>query len=224
MSLRNLRIYALLILAFSVSSYAQSLGQPLGDIARQVRAERQTSTAPHARVITNDDIDRAASVMSADASTDVTQNVSKKEDAGAAQAPSSAEEAKKGTNVDEPKPVQNTKSARKDPTKEREAQELETQARTLEINRIYLDRIAALRQQLKTAEVELAKLQQSQLDSSYAFQRTLGVSPSPGEYEQQQRTFNAQIYTQRNLIGSLNSQLEDAYEAARHAGVPHASN
>ncbi len=43
MSLRWLRILAFLILAFSISSHAQSLGE----VARQLRAERQQSGASH---------------------------------------------------------------------------------------------------------------------------------------------------------------------------------
>jgi chemotaxis protein histidine kinase CheA len=233
MSLHNLRMFALLILAFSISSYAQSPTQSLGDLARQLRADRQTNGPSHARVFTNDDLDSPKPVP-APSSSDATledspknlEDLPKNGEAVTAQAPTSAEDAKKGTSqeVGEPKPAKSSKPTKKDPAKEREAQELETQTRTSEINRIYLDRIAALRQQLGTAQVELAKLQQLQLDSTYAFQRTLGVSPFPGEYEQQQRTFNEKIEAQRNLIAALNSQLEDAYEAARHAGVPHASD
>jgi hypothetical protein len=41
---------------------------------------------------------------------------------------------------------------------------------------------------------------------------------------EQQQSFNEQIKTQTDLITSLSSQLDDAKEAARHAGVPNASD
>jgi len=50
------------------------------------------------------------------------------------------------------------------------------------------------------------------------------MSPTYSEYESQQREFNTQIEAQKSLITSLNSQLDDAREAARHAGVPHATD
>jgi hypothetical protein len=225
--IRDLRIFALLILAFSISSSAQSLG----DLARQIRAERLKNPVPHAKVITNDDLastEPEPGVDSEDESKDAAQDAPGVEGAETAKAPGSAEDAKKGTStetvVEEPKTGKNSNQARKHPAKERETQEREIQQRTQEINGIYLDRIATLRQQFNAAQTELAKLQVAQVESTNNFQRTLGVSPNPSTYTQQQSLFNEQIEVQRNLIHSLNSQLEDAYEAARHAGVPHASD
>ena len=36
------------------------------------------------------------------------------------------------------------------------------------------------------------------------------------------RFIDEQLEAERNRIVTLNSQLDDAHEAARHAGVPHA--
>ena len=202
MKLGWLSIFAVLILAFPVYSHAQSLG----DVARQVRAERQARKTPHAKVITNDDIATSAPREEPVASVpDATPSDGPARDSGtgAATAKSGGKQAK-ATGRDE--------------------QELERQARTQEINQGYTDKIAGLRKQISTAQSDLEKLQRDQAESSFQFQRTLGVSPTPGAYEQQQRLFTTQIEEQRNRITSLNSQLEDAQEAARHAGVPHATD
>ena len=205
MSLRWLRILALLIPAFSISGQAQSLGE----VARQARAERQQAGV-HAKVITNDDIERAPAP---------TQNVfpEKATNDGSATAQTdsaAAPDAKPGSG----------KSGEKTPDtpeKQREARELEIQKRTQQINKEYLDRIAAIREKISNAQTELATLQREQVESTIEFQRNVGSSPSIAEYEHQQRLFNEQIAIQRTLIVSLNSQLEDAQESARHAGVPH---
>jgi hypothetical protein len=209
-NLRILCAFASLILAFSVSSYAQSLG----DVARQTRAERQNSTSPHARIITNDDIadsERYNPALPKEAASKVGE---KKED----EATALAENVE--TETGEPKKGK-TKTTRKDPAKEREAQEVEILKRTHEINQQYLDRIAALRTQINTAQLELARLQRDQVESTNSFRQTLGLSPNPSTYEQQQRLLSEQIAAQRDSIIGLSSQLDDAQESARHAGVPH---
>ena len=76
--------------------------------------------------------------------------------------------------------------------------------------------------QINTAQMELAKLQRDQVESTNDFKRSAGTSPNIATYEEQQRMFNEQIEAQHNLIDNLKAQLEDAQEAARHAGVPHA--
>ncbi len=200
MNLRYLCIPAFLILAFSIPSPAQSLG----DVARQLRAEEQKCGSPHPNVITNDDI---ASSEPAPAPTKKTEN--KGEETATANSA-------KGT--------KSSANAGKDATKERESQELATDQRSEEINKEYLDRIASIRTQINTAQQELAKLQLDQVESTNDFQRTLGTSPTPGEYAEQQHVFSGQIQSHRDLINNLNSQLEDAKEAARHAGVPHATD
>lgn len=207
MNLRDLRILALLILAFPLSSYAQSLG----DVARQLRSQRQQSGLSHAKVITNDDIE---SHTGKHAAKDATESGPGSGKQGEETAANSAEGAKPKAKA----------SAKEDPAKEREARELETDKRSEEINKVYRDRIAAIRAQIITAQQEQAKLQRDQVESTNDFQRSYGTSPNIGTYEAQQRMFNEQIEAHRTSLSGLNSQLEDAEESARHAGVPHASD
>lgn len=215
-SLCCLPVFALFIVAFSLSSHAQSLG----DVARQVRAERQKNNVPHARTITNEDI--ADPERDSSQTKEASQEVSK--DEGEA-VPATADPTTGAEAVTaEPKTGKSNGKAKLDPAKEREAREAETQKRTKEINQHYLDRIAAVRAQINTAQLELMKLQKDRMDSTNAYQQTLGVSPPPYAYEQQQRALIEQMEAHRELILSLNSQLEDAEESARHAGVPHPSD
>ena len=199
MSLRCLPGLALLIFAFSISAHAQSLG----DIARQYRAERQQSATHHSPVITNDDIESSKPAKPA------------KQQAASEDTTDSAEVAAE---------AQPAKNAKPGTTVKPEDQKSETDIRTEEINNRYLDRIAAIRKQLTTAQQELARLQQEQTENILAYRRSLYTFPNPEVYENQQRSFNEQIKTQSDLITSLTSQLEDAQEAARHAGVPHATD
>jgi hypothetical protein len=211
MSLRYLHILVLLAIALPISASAQSLG----DLARQVRAERQKSGDVQPRVITNDDIERskpsAAPVEEATAEADSGTDQDHKASGSDAQAASPAA----ATGGKE------AKKAAKD-GKKLEEQELQADKRTDEINKRYLDRIAAIRAQISTAQKELARLQRDQIESTNSFERNVGTFPTIPEYQQQQRVFTEQIETTRNSITALNSQLEDAQEAARHAGVPHA--
>jgi len=221
MSLRNLRILALLILALSITSYAQSLG----DVARQVRAEKQKKRAPHARVITNEDIATSPEPDKArteDASKEAAKDAAKAATSDAPAAASPVDPAKQVTGAEAGGPKA-AESGKKQP-QTREEREAETERRTQELNRVYVDRIAAIRKQIETTQSELAKLQQAQLDNTGEFRRTAGLSPYPSEYAAQQQAFNEKIEAKRNLINSLNAQLEDAKEAARHAGVPHATD
>jgi hypothetical protein len=222
MSLRWLRILAGLILAFSIAAHAQSLG----DVARQTRAELQQS-GTHLRVITNDDFRSSESASSkhadspvkssADGAASSSNSEAKGEEAaaGGSVRGGSKDETGDGTRSDKPS---------HDPEKEREARELEAQARTQQINQHYLDRIAELRQKISDAQKEIARIQRDQVESTIEFQRSVGSSPSLAVYQEEQRLFNQQLETQRSLITSLNSQLEDAQESARHAGVPHATD
>jgi hypothetical protein len=212
MSLRHLRIPALLILALPVFAQTQSLG----DLARQLRTERQQSGASQPKVYTNDDLASPSSEAPAAESSDKS---TKDGDAGA-KAESPAEASANTTGSDKAAGAK-TNSGR---DKEREARELEIEKRTQEINQHYLDRIAAIRSQIAAAQQEIARRQRDQVESTNQFQRTSGTNPSIPEYQQQQRLFGEQIEAQRNLIVSLTSQLDDAQEAARHAGVPHATD
>ncbi len=208
MSLRWLRNLALLVPAFTIASHAQSLGEVASETRAEEQQQQQSGVRP--RVYTNDDL------VSPDTSRTPPKNASPEAAAkdgsseAASQEPAGSEHAKNGKS--------------KETEKERQARELEMQKRTQEINKQYLDRIAAIREKITNAQNDLARLQRDQVESTMQFQRNVGVLPSIPEYQQQQRLFNEQIEAQRNLIVSLNAQLEDAQESARHAGVPHASD
>jgi hypothetical protein len=208
MSLRCLRIPALLVLALPLFAHAQSLG----DAARQLRSERQQSGASHPKVYTNDDLARPSSEASpAESAAESNDQSSKDGEKGAPAEGSGSKTAAAG-------------KSNSSPEKARAERELEIEKRTQEINKQYLDKIAAIRTQIAAAQAEGARLQRDQVESTNQFQRTSGTAPSIPEYQEQQRMFSQQIEAQRNLIVSLNSQLEDAQESARHAGVPHATD
>lgn len=207
MSLRRLRIPALLLFVFPVFAHAQSLG----DVARKVRAERQHSGAPQLKVYTNDDLISPASQLG--------ETPSLKEGNESAPPESSAEGANKPAGSEAAGSNSGTS-----PAKEREKQEKEIEKRTQEINQQYLDKIAALRAKIGEAQQLLARLQREQVESTNQYRASVGTNPSIPQYEQQQRMFQEQIEAQQNLITGLNSQLEDAQESARHAGVPHATD
>jgi hypothetical protein len=223
MSLRHLRIPALLILALPVFAQTQSLG----DLARQLRTERQQSGAPQPKVYTNDDLSSHSNAPAAaespaestDQSADKSNDKSGKEGASDAKAAPSAEGADKAAG----EKATGSKSTA-GPDKEHAARELEIDKRTQEINQHYLDKIAAVRAEIAAAQQEIARLQRDQVESTNQFQRTSGTVPNIPEYQQQQKLFTEQIQAQRNLLVSLTSQLEDAQESARHAGVPHATD
>lgn len=98
-------------------------------------------------------------------------------------------------------------------------QEDELQKRTDEMNKQYTDKIAGIKTQIATTKQDLEKLQRDQLESTNQFRTSNGTSPSVYEYQEQQRQIQQQMESDRNQIASLNAQLEDAREAARHAGV-----
>jgi len=198
---RRLCLPALLVLATGV--FAQPLSdqsQSLGEVARQHRAERQQSGSSARKIYTNEDLGAAAEAAPA-------------KDAEDAEEPSPAEPAASTTKAAE------GSANGKDETAKKEA---ELQKRTLEVNQRYTDKILGIRAQIATAKQEVERLQHDQIESTNQFRSTNGVSPSVYEYQEQQRQFQQQIETQRNLIVTLGAQLEDAQEAARHAGVPHA--
>jgi len=195
MNLRCLPSLAVMILAVSVCSQAQSLG----DVARQLRAERQQSGTPPTKVFTNDDIASSAPAPAPGAYKPGTEI--KDGNDGLQGPPTAAQPAKSA------KPIMS-----------------ETDKRIDEINHRYLDRIAELQKKINMAQQEVARLQQEQAANTFEYRRTLGVFPNPGAYVEQQQSFNEQIKTQTDLITSLSSQLDDAKEAARHAGVPNASD
>jgi DNA repair exonuclease SbcCD ATPase subunit len=220
MSLRCLRIFGLTILAFSLSGHAQSVA----DAARQSRAEERQNGDGHLKVITNDDIasPKPAPLPPADA----TPEKSGKDGDEGAQTGSATDGAKKTpeseADAGQAKDRKHSDQAAADPAKDHAARALESQRRTDEIDKQYVDKIATIRQQIDTAQQTIAKLQQDQIESTNLFRQSAGVAPSIPEYEQQMRSIDEQLETQRNLIVSLKTQLDDAHEAARHAGVPHA--
>jgi hypothetical protein len=114
-------------------------------------------------------------------------------------------------------------SARTDSAEEWEAQQLEMQRRTAEINQSYLDRIATLRAQITTAQQQLARLQGKPVEGATDFGRT-GAAVPFWEMQVTAGDLSDKIESQRSLIASLKTQLEEAREAARHAGVPHATD
>jgi hypothetical protein len=201
---RYLLILTLLALPFSGFSYAQSLG----DIAREVREEKQKSGSPQPKVITNEDLKQSAPA----------QEVRAPVDAPAQDVATEGSQAAKASAVAVERSNQNS-------AKE-EAPELETQKRTAEINKSYLDRIAALRDQINTTQLELAKLQGEYINRWTIPERD--PKPDVPFREQQALVFNQQISdlieAQSKRIDGLKSQLRDLQEEARHAGVPHATD
>lgn len=208
MSLRRLCIPALLMLAYPVFAHAQSLGE----LSQQIRAERQQSGASNLKVYTNDDLTSH--------SANATANESRQDGDQSAQAEPSAGK----TAGDKTTGGKKAASAKSNPDKEHEAQELEIQKRTQEINQQYLGKIAAIKAQIAAVQQTMLQLQRDQVESANLFRANSGTAPTISEYQQQQLLLSQQIEEQHNAIGSLNSQLEDAQEAARHAGVPHATD
>jgi DNA repair exonuclease SbcCD ATPase subunit len=220
MSLRCLRIFGLTILAFSMSGYAQSVA----DAARQSRAEVRQDGDSHAKVITNDDIasPKPAPVPPPEVSPEKTGKAGD-EGAQAGSADDSANKAKESqADAGQAKDLKHSDQAGGDPAQEHAARALESQRRSDEIDKKYVEKIATIRQQIDTAQQTIAKLQRDQIESTNLFRQSAGVAPSIPEYEQQMRSIDEQLDTQRNLIVSLQAQLDDAHEAARHAGVSHA--
>lgn len=220
-----LPVLALLVLSYPLFSHAQSLG----DVAREVRVEKQKTGAPHAKVITNDDLEAPAPAeeviaVRKDASTGTASDPAANDATPKDSADATKPETERIQAADAKPDPSKAQKAKMDPEKERELRELETQKRNDELNKRYTDRINAIHEQINAVQIQLAKLQSQQISSTNEFKRTAAMSPTLNEYEAQQREFIEQIEAQKTLITSLNGQLEDAREAARHAGVPHASD
>lgn len=210
MTNRCLRLLPLLILGLALSSYGQSSNESLVDAARQSRIQiLQSST--HPKVITNDDLEPAREAAPAESDDSATEADAGSEDAAQAE----------GTTADDKKGDKNKQAAKKNSEKDWEQREEERQKRSDEINQHYIDQIQAIRQKIADAQKEIDRLQRDQTESTIAFQRSVGTDPTVPQYQEQQRVFNDQLETQRQNITNLNSELEDARESARHAGVPH---
>lgn len=215
------RIVFLLTFAFlagadSTVACAQSKGNPpLGDVAREIRAERQEHGNFHPRVFTNDDIASptplaATSKAGENLHSDEATNEAKKDGTG------------EGVTDEAGKEKVSNKAAKTESAQEK--LESDRDKRNQEVNKRYLDKIADIRAKIKGAQEDLARLQRDEIESTSEFHRSAGAAPAAGVYEEQQRVLREQMETQRNLIQTLNVELEDAQEAARHAGVPHAAD
>ena len=192
--LRRLCLSALLVMATGL--FAQE-DQPLGDVARHARSERQQRVSRR-KVYTNDDFTKPDS----DDDTADSNAQPSKTDAGASAAkPDSGAAASDATAKDD---------AKKDE---------ERKKRNDDINKGYTDKIDEIRKQIAAAKQDLERLQRDQVESTNQFRSSNGTSPSYSEYQDQQRQIQQQMDNDRVQIASLNSQLEDAQEAARHAGV-----
>jgi len=198
---RCLPALVLLVVALPICSHAQSLGE----VAREVRAERQTSGDQPTRVITNDDL---------------------------AKSPPSVDEASKTAAVDSTKPeAKPAESLKKDSARDREEREAELERHADAINQRYMERIATLRGQLNDAQAELVRLKKAEIDIANEYRKevapdTTGYVPpdATAYYNTQMRACISAIANLNGLITSLNAQLADVQEAARHAGVPHATD
>lgn len=109
------------------------------------------------------------------------------------------------------------------PASKRSKPELSVQQRSEAIDRPYLKRIATLRDQVSYAKLELVKLQGGLLGTN-----TQSSAASTSNYipasEIQTSDMAGLIEAQRALITSLETQLEDALELARHAGIRRATD
>ena len=232
----DLPVLTLLVLSLPLCARAQSLG----DVARETREERQQSGVHATRVVTNDDLPKhqaakpapapekdaesseAGSEAKSAAKSDETKSTTPGKETSAAKEGEKAS-AKECTGEDCPKVAQKA-AAKKTAEQEREDRENEFQKRSDEINKTFTDRLQKLRDDLTTAQLQLTRLETQQVDNTNEFKRTAAMSPTLNEYEAQQKEFIAEIAAQKELIHSLEGQLEDAKEAAHHAGVPHASD
>ncbi|MDR3764829.1 MAG: hypothetical protein P4M01_12110 [Acidobacteriota bacterium] len=202
----------LMLLLLAAPLWAQQ-STSLGDAARDERAAHQ-STPRAQHVYTNDDLQRETPTVPA---------VAESADSKDAAAQPAADAAKEGAAKDAAaspaaataKPEVKTKTAEE----LREEREKEYEKRNREINKTYTDRIQKLREQMNTARLQLAKLATAKAQNMEDFRRSVGTNPSIPDYNAQQHEYDAQISAQKDLISSLNAELEDAMEAARHAGV-----
>ena len=213
MSLRCLRIPALLILALPLrcpNAIARRSGAPA-----PCRAAAKRSSQP--KVYTNDDV---ASPSSEAAPADATIQPRKAGDPGAQPIPAEGT-GKASRRARPPQPAKSKPS----PEQSARARELELDKRTQEINQDYLDKIA----------------RHTRADRRRAAgNRTASARPG-GEHQsvpahfrhQPVRIWNtrsssacstSRLQRSASLLVSLGSQLEDAQESARHAGVPHATD
>jgi hypothetical protein len=196
--------------------------QTVAEVARESRAEREQQST-HPKVITNEDLEQpkpapppAAAEDDSDAATGTDTPAAATDGAEAAQAKTDDAEPK---TVVKPKAVVKHKAAEK--AKEPES---DPDAGAKEINKGYIDQINLLHSQISDVRADIARLQRDQMESTTQFRRSNGMAPTAAEYDEQQRVFAEQIAAKEKQIPELETQLEDTKEAARHAGVPHATD
>jgi chromosome segregation ATPase len=173
---------------------AAVLAQSLGEVARKLREERREHPGPQLKVYTTEDLE----TPSEEAAIEGQEGAKTEASAAGKEAPA----AKKG---------------KKKPTLEEQMQQ-----RSEEINKKYRDRIAKIRDQISQTQKDLEKLKRDRLATTYQFRTSNGISPSIYEYQAEMKSYEAQIEADNKQLESLKSDLEDAQEQARHAGVPHA--
>lgn len=191
----RLCLAALLIAAAPL--WAQS--EPLGDVARDARAEREQKAEHPQKVWTNEDFEavRQTPVPSAKEQKSAGESSAEKKD-------STTANADKVNGADK---------------KAAEGKDSDLDKRGKEITQAYVDKVSKLREDIATAQKNLEKLQRDQTASANAFRA--GSASNASEYATQQRTFQQQIDEQNKKLQDLKQSLEDAREAARHAGIPH---
>lgn len=191
-------ICVLMISIFPLAAYAQSLGE----VARKLRQERREHGNLHLKVYTNEDLETPAERSAENAPQPSAQ-------------PSTSAESTEKTGAQQAA----GKAGKKQLTPEEKMDK-----ETAEINKKYIDRIEKIRQQIQKNQDEVASLQRDQIQTTSQFRSTNGISPSIYQYQQQMRMFAKKLKAAREQLVSLKAQLEDAQDAARHAGVPHATD
>ena len=191
-------ILALFVLVFS----GISLGQSLGDAAREARAKSQQNGTAPAKVITNDDLVEKESAQPEEETANGAQPDSGTQPAGKTNAPGTGDQAQNGAGQ-----KQGTEApAQPDP--DAVAKDIKTRA-------------ATLRTQIAATQSQIAKLQKGYINR---WVRPDSIPSS--EYalrDQRAIAFNQQvtelIAEQKKLLADLKTQMETLKEEARHAGV-----
>jgi hypothetical protein len=198
-----LRVFFLLTVAVTTAT-AQMQTEPLGDVARDLRAER--AGKPKLKVYTNEDVSTRKPPVP------IVEEESAKsaKEAGDAEAATDEKRAK----AESPKAEGEAKAKAKD-----KAEENDPDRRAREIDQHYAEKIASIREKIAKAQDEILRIQRDQFDSTAAYRRSLGTGPIATVYLQEQEAMNDQIDAQKKLVETLNAQLEDTLEEARHAGV-----
>jgi hypothetical protein len=201
---------SIILTFFALLSSGFSYAQSLGEVAREIRAEKQTSRVQQSKVVTNEDLEKLAPTQEGDVTNE-----------GGAKAPGGNGKPAV-TATTQPAMTDRGDHPKQSAMEDRNAQERERQRRTEEINQSYMYRIAMLRDQIHAVELELAKLQES-----YETRWDFPLSDIPFR-ESKALLFNRHVddvmEEERKLIANLKSQLAATQEEARHAGVPHATD